>query len=85
MVMRVQIPDELARDLVKRAEATGTEPEKVAVAAIRRQLDADEQLEQLLTPVRDAFQSSGLTEEEAVELFEAEKHEMRRERRETGL
>jgi len=81
--MHVQIPDELAKELVKRAEATGSEPEKVAVAAIRRQLDTDEQLDQLLAPVQEAFKSSGLTEEEAVELFEAEKHAMRRERRET--
>jgi hypothetical protein len=82
--VRVQIPDELAKDLVKRAEAAGTEPEEVAVAAIRRQLEADGQLAQLLAPVREAFNSSGLTEEEAVELFEKEKHEMRRERRETA-
>lgn len=83
--MRVQIPDELAMELVKRAEAAGTEPEKVAVAAIRRQLDADDQLAQVLTPIRDAFKSSGLTEEEAVQLFETEKHEMRRARRESVL
>ncbi len=78
--MQVQIPDELAKELVERAKAAGSEPEKIAVAAIRQGLHTDEQLERLLSPTREGFQASGLTENEAVELFEAEKHAMRRER-----
>ncbi len=34
---------------------------------------------QLMAAVRQAFESSGLTEDEAVELFEAEKHALRQE------
>lgn len=79
--MQLQIPDELAKELAKRAASLGSAPEELAVAAIRRQLDADDQLEQALAPIHDAFDSSGLTEQDAVELFEAEKHAMRRERR----
>ena len=82
-MMRVEIPDELAKELVETAEATGTQPEQVAVAAIRRGLGVREQLEAVLLPVREAFVGSGLSEEEAVELFEAEKHALRQERRET--
>jgi predicted DNA-binding antitoxin AbrB/MazE fold protein len=43
--------------------------------------EAREKLEGLLLPVREAFEASGLSEDEAVELFEAEKHALRRERR----
>jgi hypothetical protein len=82
--MRVEIPDELAKELLETAQATGSEPEKVAVAAIRRGLEAREKLEELLLPVREAFKASGLGEDEAVELFEAEKHALRHERREPG-
>lgn len=80
--MRVEIPDELAKELRETADAIGSEPEKVAVAAIRRGLEVREKLEELLLPVRQAFEASGLSEDEAVELFEAEKHALRRERSE---
>jgi predicted transcriptional regulator len=77
MALVIEIPDELAVQLEEHAAATGSVPEKVAIGAIQRQLHADELLERSL-----AFAESGMTEEEAVELFEAEKHAMRRERRE---
>jgi hypothetical protein len=79
--MRVEIPDELAKELRETAQAIGSEPDKVAVAAIRRGLEAREKLEELLRPVREAFETSGLSEDQAVELFEAEKHALRQERR----
>jgi predicted transcriptional regulator len=81
--MRLEIPDELAKELVKTARATGSEPDIVAVAAIRRGLEAREKLQELLLPVHAAFEASGLSEDEAVELFEAEKHALRHERRES--
>ena len=37
-----------------------------------------------MAPVREAFNASGLTEDEAVELFEAEKHAQRRERQQAS-
>jgi hypothetical protein len=79
--MRVEVPSELAEEILETAKATGTDPERVAVAAIRRGLEARENLEALLLPVREAFEASGLSEDEAIELFEAEKHALRRERR----
>jgi len=81
MAMQVQIPDELAEQLQKQAEAVGSGPEQIAVAAIRRQIQADEQLDQLLAPVREAFEASGMTEEELGDLLEKAKHDMRAERR----
>ncbi len=38
-------------------------------------------LDELLRPVREAFAASGLSEDEAAELFEAEKHALRQARR----
>jgi predicted transcriptional regulator len=81
MSLVIEIPDELAKQLVQRAAEIGTAPEKVAINAIERQIRAEESLKQALEPIRQAFRESGLTEDEAVELFEAEKHAMRRERR----
>ena len=80
--MRIEIPDDLAQELMETAKATGVDPDAVAVVAIRRGLEAGEQLDELLLPVREAFDSSGLSEDDAVELFEAEKHILRQERRE---
>lgn len=78
--MNVHIPDDLAQELQKKAEFLGTDPEHIAIRAIKRTLASDQRFDELLAPVRDAFQQSGMTEDEAVELFEAEKHAMRQER-----
>lgn len=80
--MRVEIPDDVAKEVLETAQATGSDPDTVAVAAIRRGLEAREKLEELLRPAREAFEASGLSEDEAVELFEAEKHALRQARRE---
>ena len=40
--MRIKIPDQIAKDLLEIAQATGSEPGDVAVAAIRRGLEARE-------------------------------------------
>lgn len=79
MSVTVTIPDDLADELTRTAQAIGKTPEEVAVVAIRRNLLATAKLNEALMPIRDAFQKSGLTEDEAVELFEAEKHALRRE------
>ncbi len=44
--------------------------------------EARAMLQKLLLPVREEFEASGLSEDEAVEIFEAEKHALRQERRE---
>jgi len=80
MTLSVTIPDELAAELARTAQAAGKTPEEVAVSAIRRNLQAAAKVNEAIAPIREAFQGSGLSEDEAVELFEAEKHAMRRER-----
>ncbi len=79
--MDVHIPDDLAAELLERAKAIGDDPEQVAIRAIQKSLTAEQSLAELLAPVRKAFQDSGMTEDEAVELFETEKHAIRKQRR----
>ena len=79
--MQVEIPDELTEVLIREAKLSGSDPKQVAIAAIWRGLDAVKQLDLELAPIRDAFRTSGLTENEAVDLFEAEKHAARLKRR----
>jgi hypothetical protein len=62
------------------AKSQGKSPEAVVLEAVANQLDPMARLNVALAPIRKAFQESGLSEDEAVELFEAEKHAMRRER-----
>ncbi len=63
-------------------------PDKTRVkVTIETRLSSDTKISQqavveALAPVRAAFESSELSEDEAVEIFEAEKHMLRRERRE---
>lgn len=78
MSMHVEIPDDVAQLVQKKAAETGTAPEQVAIRAIRTTLLNDEKLSESLRPIREAFDQSGMTEDEAVELFETEKHSLRR-------
>lgn len=81
MVIRVDIPADVECKLRRQAELCGRSINELAVLAIRRGISAYER-EQQLAPIRQAFATSGMTEDEAVELFEHEKHALRRERRE---
>ena len=81
MTLSVTIPDDLAVRLESVAKATDKTPEQVALAAIERDLTSLAHLDEILAPVRSAFEASGLTEDELTELLEVEKHAMRRERR----
>lgn len=81
MSINLIIPDPLAQQLAAVATAASTTPEKVALAAIERDLAEQRRLNESLAPIHAAFGATGLTEDEAVALFEAEKHELRSERR----
>ncbi len=80
MTIHVDIPEPLAGKVAKAAQAEGKTPEDVILEAVARRVDPLTRLNTALAPIRAAFQESGLSEDEAVELFEAEKHAMRRER-----
>ena len=76
--MRVHIPDDLAEQLERKAAEAGTDPNQVAVEAIKRTLALDERFERLRAPVVKAFEESGMSDDDLAELLEAEKHAMRR-------
>lgn len=80
MSLHLLIPDPIAKGLEARAAASGTTPEEVALAAIKRDLAAAT-LEESLAPARTAYEASGMTEDESLEFLETEKHAMRAERR----
>jgi len=85
MTLHVTLTDDVAKRLAAAAKATSGTPEQFAAAAIERNLatwEAWQRAEKSLAPVRAAFEASGLTEDQLTELLEAEKHAMRRERRE---
>jgi hypothetical protein len=80
MSLHLVIPDPLAAKVAQAAKLQGKSPEDIVLEAIAKRLDPLGRLNEALAPIREAFQASGLSEDEAVELFEAEKHAMRRER-----
>lgn len=79
MSMHIEIPEPLAERVARAARSQGKSAETVVLEAVASQLDPLGRLNAALAPIRAAFRESGLTEDEAVELFEAEKHAMRRE------
>ena len=84
MTIQLEIPDSLAIGLVRLSESSGQTPEEVALSAIKKRVEPLSTLNTCLEPIRKAFKASGLSEDEAVELFEAEKHSMRRSTRRNG-
>jgi predicted transcriptional regulator len=84
MTLNVTLSDESAEHLASLAKATSRTPEQIAASVIERNLKLWQQADEALAPVREAFAASGMTEDEAVELFEAEKHAWRAEQRAAG-
>jgi predicted transcriptional regulator len=85
--LHLTLSNDVTERLVAAAKATSETPEQFAAAAIERNLavwEAWDRAEKSLAPVRAAFAASGMTEDEAVELFEAEKHAWRAERRDAN-
>jgi len=77
MTIQVDIPEPLAEKVTRAAKAQSKSPEDVVLEAVAKQLDSLGRLNTALAPIRQAFAESGLTEDEAVDLFEAEKHALR--------
>lgn len=80
MSIHIEIPDPLAEKVALAATSQGKSPQAVVLEAIVNHLDPLSRLNAALAPIREAFKQSGLSEDEAVELFETEKHALRRER-----
>ena len=78
--LTITLDDELLEEVRRQAKQRGTAAEEVAAEAVRQRYDLD----RLLRPVREAFEASGMTEEAAGDLFDAEREAMYRERREAA-
>jgi hypothetical protein len=74
--LTIPLPQQVLSQLRDRARAEGVDVVTIAERALRREA-ARPLLTEVLKPVRDAFASSGLTDDELAELLEVEKHAMR--------
>ena len=81
MTIQIDIPEPLAEKVRSAAKAQGKSPEAFVLETMAEQMDPLGRLNTSLAPIRQAFAESGLSEDEAVDLFEAEKHALRTERR----
>jgi len=80
MSIQLTIPDPLAAKVSQAAKLQGKSPEEIVLEAIAQRLDPLARLDELMAPVRERMKELGITEDEAVEDFEREKHAMRAER-----
>ena len=83
MVLKVPISPEAEARLKAQAAATGVDPDALAARVLEREF-CRPSLDEVLAPLREEFEASGMTEEELIELLETAKHEMRAERRARG-
>jgi hypothetical protein len=74
--LTIPLPQQVLSQLRDRARAEGVDVVTIAERALRREA-ARPLLNEILKPVRDAFASSGMTDDELAELLEVEKHAMR--------
>jgi hypothetical protein len=84
MSLFIEIPEPLAGRVAQAAKSQGRAPQELIIEAITNKLDPFARVDARMAPVYDRLQALGITEDEAVEDFEAEKHAMRREQEATG-
>jgi hypothetical protein len=70
--------------LLRPPSRKGNLPRTIVLEAVTSKLDPFARLNELMAPVYERMKALGISEDEAVEDFEAEKHAMRRERQAAG-
>lgn len=80
MTFQISIDAQLEALLRERAAAAGKDPSEYAAAVLEREL-RQQALDRLLAPVREAFDKSGMTDDELAEELERAKHAMRAEQK----
>lgn len=80
MSLHVEIPEPLAGKVAAAAYSQGRSPQDLVIEALAKKLAPFARTDELMAPVYERMQALGLTEEDAVEDFEAAKHALRRER-----
>jgi hypothetical protein len=84
MSIHVEIPEPLAGKVEQAAKQQGRSPRDIVLEAVAKRIDPLTRLDELMAPVYDRMKELGVSEDEAVEDFEAEKHAMRKEREAIG-
>jgi hypothetical protein len=95
MTLTLDLPPELEKKLRERATASGQDVAGYLYRLIERELrggngggplatSAGKTLDQILAPIREGFQQSGLTEEELTALFEEAREEVWQEKQRKG-
>jgi hypothetical protein len=79
MTIEIQLPNDLAEGLARLAKQSGLSEEQIALSAIRNRVSPFAELDRLMAPTYAALEAAGIDEDD-VEIFEAEKHALRRER-----
>jgi hypothetical protein len=80
MALILSISPEAEAKLTTRAAAAGVDVATFAAKTLERAVSKPT-LDEVLAPLRDEFEHSGMTEDELTELLEDAKHEARAERR----
>lgn len=79
MTLQISLSPEAESKLRERAEASGQDLAACAAHVLDEALGKPS-LDEILGPVRQSFEQSGMTEEQLSELLEREKHAMRAEK-----
>jgi hypothetical protein len=81
MVLSIPISDETEAQLTAKARAAGVDVSTYAARYLEVIARSPRPLVEISGTIADAFEASGMSEEELTELLESEKHAMRSERR----
>jgi len=88
MTINIELRPEEERDLRERARTSGRDISEYVhlvlaehIRSGRRPETASRSVDEILAPVREGWQQSGMTEEEITALFEQTRDEVRKERR----
>ena len=81
MSLHVEIPEPLAAQVADAAKSRGASPLQLVLQAVADSVDPLSRLRKLASPVAERLHELGETEDDAVEYFEAVKHDLRLKRR----
>jgi hypothetical protein len=80
LMLQIPLPPDTETKLRERASARGQDVSSYAAHLLKEALNTPS-VDELLAPVREAYDKSGITEDESFDFLETEKHAMRRDRR----
>ena len=85
MSIQIEIPEPLAEKVARAAKSQGKSSQDIVLEAVADKLNPLTRLHELMAPVYERMKELGISEDEAVEDFDAEKHALRKERRAAGI